>query len=178
MFGTCCRRRGSAASIVVVVLVLVLLAGGLWYFVFRSTPEKTVTNLLQAARRGDEERMAAYLTEGSRVEGNPIVGLTRHMAGEAEGEPQYTVGEREVTEERAVVPVEFPVSGTISTLTGMESLTVPYVLHREGRTWLVDTSDTQQEIANRIAGGAWDMVRRFIMRGGPMDEQEPGERNI
>jgi len=178
MFGTMHSRRGSAASAVIVVIVLIALAGGLWYFVLRSTPTKTVTSLLEAARMGDAQMMANYLTEDSSGEGDLVIGLTRRLTGDATGEPEYTVGEAEITENRAVVPVQFPVEGMISTLTGMETFTLPYVLNREGRTWLVDTNETQQEIGNRVAGGALEMFRRFISPGESTDGQEPGERHI
>ncbi|MGI5816782.1 MAG: hypothetical protein ACOX9R_01660 [Armatimonadota bacterium] len=162
------RRRGSAAGGVIVVLVLALAAGALWYFVLRSTPQKTVGGLLEAARVGDEQMMLEYLTPQSRSEPGLVIGLTRRLAGEPAGEPQYSIGEPVVGETTATVPVEFPVGNTIATLTGMRTLTVPYVLHREGQTWLVDTAATQEEIGRRLTDSALEMLRRFIMSGGPI----------
>ncbi|MFW5866924.1 MAG: hypothetical protein ACOCX2_03845 [Armatimonadota bacterium] len=178
MFHRISSRRGSAGSVVVVVIVLALLAGGLWYFVLRSTPEKTVTNLLEAVRLGDEQMAAAYLTEASAVEGNLVMGLTRRLAGEPTGEPQYTVGEAAILEDRATVAVEFPVGGTFRTLTGVESFTMPYVLQREGQTWLVDVPETQEEVGREITGGALDILRRFISPDDSPDDPTSGDRHI
>lgn len=160
------RRRGSAATVVVVVLVLALVAGGLWYFVLRSTPEKTVEQMLEAARMEDRDLMQQFMTD-REVEGAPIVvGLTLHLAGGGPGEPTYTIGEPEISDSIAQVPVQFPLEGTVTTLTGIDTFTMPYVLHREGQTWLVDVRDTQEELGRQAASGVMDVIRRFILPGG------------
>lgn len=167
MFRTLHSRRGSAATVVVVLLVLALIAGGLWYFVLRSTPEKTVTALLEAARVDDRELMNDYLTDRS-IDGAPLVtSLTTRLAGRGAGEPDYSIGEAEINGNRALVPVQFPLGDTISAIAGVDSFTMPYVLHREGRTWLVDAPDTQEELARQAAGGLLDAFRRFVLPGGP-----------
>ncbi|MBD3291462.1 MAG: hypothetical protein GF393_00950, partial [Armatimonadia bacterium] len=166
MFRTLHSRRGSAATVVVVVLVLALIAGGLWYFVLRSTPEKTVTGMLEAVRAGDEEALKAYLTEQSQEDAGLVLGLTRKLAGNATGKPRYTIDEPVISENVATVSVQFPLGDTISTLTGMETFNMPYVLHREGQTWLVDTADTQEELGKQFAGGVMNILRRFILPGG------------
>jgi hypothetical protein len=166
MFRKAHSRRGSAATAIIVILVLALIGGGVWYFVLRSTPEKTVGNLLEAARIGEDETMKDYLTEASRTDGGLVLGLTRRLVGDPTGEPEYTIGEPVIADGSATVPVEFPVGDTIATLTGRETFTVPYVLRKEGRTWLVDTADTREEIGRRVAGGALDTLRRFITPGG------------
>ncbi|MFW6438207.1 MAG: hypothetical protein ACOCZ7_04250 [Armatimonadota bacterium] len=178
MLQTASSRRGSAGSVIIVVLVIALLAGGLWYFVLRSTPEKTISQMLEATRLGDEQTAASYLTEGSTAEGNIVMGLTRRLAGEPTGEPQYIIGEATVLEDRATVPVEFPIGGTFRTLTGMESFTMPYVLQREGQTWLVDIAETQDEVANQVTGGALDILRRFISPDTSTGDEDSGERHI
>jgi hypothetical protein len=178
MFRTHDSRRGAAGSALVVVLVLAVLGAGLWYFVLRSTPKKTVTNLLEATRLGDEQMASDYLLEPTTAGESLVMGLTRRLVGDATGEPQYTVQEPDITEDRAIVPVQFPVEGTFRTLTGMESLTIPYVLHRQGRTWLVDVTETKEEIGREIAGGAMEMLQRFLSPGGAPEGAVPGERRI
>jgi len=166
MFRTLHRRRGSAMTVVVVVLVLALIAGGLWFFVLRSTPEKTVKGMLEAVRAGDEESLSSYLTERSKDSAPMVLGLTRKLTGGATAEPQYAIEEPAISENVATVSVQFPLGDTISTLTGMETFSMPYVLHREGQTWLVDAPDTQEELGRQFAGGIMNILRRFILPGG------------
>ncbi len=178
MFRSPHKRQGSAAGAVLVVILLALAAGGAWYFVFRSTPEKTVAAMLEAVRVGDQRTTAEYLTDVTATEGNIVMGLTRRLAADATGEPEYVIGEPEIVDDRATVPVQFPVGGTFRTLTGMESVTIPYVLHRQGRIWLVDVSDTQEEIGQRITDGALDMLRRLMPQEDSPEDPERGERHI
>jgi len=178
MFRTASSRRGAVGTVIVVLIVLALLAGGVWYFVLRSTPEKTVSNMLEAVRLGDEQMAADYLTEGSTAEGNIVMGLTRRLVGEPTGEPRYTIGEPTIMEDRATVPVEFPVGGTFRTITGMESFTMPYVLRKDGQTWLVDVPETQQEVATKITDGALGILRRFISPDESSGDEDSGDRHI
>jgi hypothetical protein len=172
------KRQGSVASGVTVVILLALAAGGAWYFVFRSTPVKTVANMLEAMRIGDQRATAEYLTDVTDAEGNLVMGLTRRLAGEPTEEPQYVIGEPEIVDDRATMPVQFPVGGTFRTLTGMESITIPYILHRQERVWLIDIPDTQEEIGQRITDGALDILRRLLPQEDAPEEPERGERHI
>lgn len=167
------RRRGSAAAVVVVILALALIAGGLWYFVFRSTPERTVTTLLEAARAGDEDAMRDCLTERSATGHEMVTALTRQLAGRDSAEPTWSIGESVVSEDRATVPVEFDVGGAASLIAG-DSITIPYVLHREGRIWLVDAPETQAEALRQAAGGLLEFFRQFILPGAPGGTFPPG----
>jgi hypothetical protein len=168
MFRTLHTRRGSAGTIVIVVLVLALIAGGLWYFVMRSTPEKTVRGMLEAARIEDRARMKEFMTD-RETQGPPIVmTLTLRLVGDGVGEPKYTIGEPEISENLAEVPVQFPLEGAFSTVTGIETFTMPYVLHREGQAWLVDIPDTREELARQAASGVMDGIRRFVLPGGAL----------
>jgi hypothetical protein len=160
------RRRGAAGTVVVILLVLALIVGGAWYFVWRSTPQKTVRMMLEAARVNDEETMKDYLTERSPEGASLVTALSLRLAGDAGGEPQYTIEEPEMTGERATVPVTFPIGDVIGAFLGRDEVTVPYVLHRENRRWLVDTADTTDEIGSRIAETTLDALKRFLFPGG------------
>ena len=179
MFRRMQRRRGSAASVILVILILALVAGGVWYFVLRSTPKKTVTAMLDAARTGGEALVMDYLTERSRGREQMVVTMTRRLAGTGTGEPEYTIGDATTGENTATVPVEFPLGSTVSTLTGRETITIPYVLHREERMWLVDTPDTQTEAARKLAGGLFDALKRFFLPHARGDAPaDSGDRRI
>jgi len=168
------RRRGSAAAAVIVILALALIAGGLWYFVLRSTPERTVTTLLEAARAGDEDAMRDCLTERSATAHEMVTALTRRLAGRDSAEPTWSIGETVVSDDRATVPVEFDLGGAASLIAGVDSVTVPYVLHREGRMWLVDAPDTHAEALRQAAGGLLEFFRQFIIPGAPGGTFPPG----
>ncbi len=170
MFHALHRKRRRAVTAVAVIIILALAAVALWYFVLRSTPHKTVSALLDAARKGDEVLMKDHFTERSAGKMDFVISMTRRLAGTEAGEPTYTIEEATVAEKTATVPVEFPISGTIATVTGRESVTVPYVLHREGRTWRVDAQDTQAEIADRFADSFFGALRRFFMPETPSGE--------
>ncbi len=166
MFRALHRRRGRAATVVVVILLLALIGGGVWYFVLRSTPEKTVGAFLEAARAGDEEAMQKYLTERSGDADSPTIGLARHLAGKPEGEPKYTVGEPDISEDTATVLVGFPLGDTAQLLAGKDTFTVPFVLHREGQTWLIDAPDTWEQTLKTGLGSLLQYFMRFMLPGG------------
>ena len=166
MFRLISGRHGGAESVVLIVIVLALAAASAWYFLLRSTPERSVTMMLEAARAGEEETMAEYLTARSPRGGTLPFILGRRLAGGPEGEPGYTVGEASIDNDRATVPVTFPLTGMTARLLGRDSVTVPYVLHREQGTWLVDTGDTTAEIRREIAGSTFDLIERFIVPEG------------
>ena len=160
------RRRGSAGTVVVVILVLALIAGGLWYFLLRSTPERAVSAFLEAARAGDDALMQEHLTERSGDEDSPTVGVAKHLAGEPEGEAKYTIGDAVIAESVATVPVEFPLGETAKLLAGKETFTVPFVVHREGQTWLVDAPDTWEKTLKSGLGALIQYFTRFMLPGG------------
>lgn len=155
-------RRGAAGTVVVIVLALIVVAGGLWFFLLRSTPERTMASMLEAARAGDQPAMRAHLTERSSDDGL-VVTLTRRLTGGPEGEPRYSVGEAQIEEDRATVTVTFPLGPAISAMTGRDSLTVPYVLHREDGQWLVDERDTAAAAGREITGGATGLMQDFLV---------------
>lgn len=159
------RRRGAAGTVVAIVVVLALIVGGAWYYIARSTPQKTVRMMLEAARVNDEETMKDYFTERSPEGPSLVTVLSLRLAGDAGGEPEYTIGEPEVEGERATVPVTFPIGDAIGAFLGQETVTVPYVLHGENRRWLVDTADTTDEIRSRIADTTLDALKRFLFPG-------------
>ncbi len=160
------RRRGSAATVVVVILVLALIGAGLWYFVLRSTPERAVSAFLEAARAADDALMQKHLTERSGDADSPTVGLAKHLAGKPEGEPKYTIGEPTISEDTATVPVEFPLGETAQLLAGKDTFTVPFVVHREGQTWLVDAPDTWEQTLKTGLGTLIQYFMRFLLPGG------------
>ena len=176
MVGRPGSRRGSAASVVVVLLAVALLGIGIWHFLLRSTPEKTLSQMLEAVRTGDEDTIRSHLTARSDAEGNLVMGLVRGLSGDPTGEPPYTIGESVVTDMRASVPVEFPLGDTFRRLTGKGSITIPFVLHRDGLTWLVDVPDTQDEVMQKVSDTMMDLIWRFVAPHAPPLNR--GERHI
>ncbi len=164
MFRYANAREGKAGTVLLTLLIIAAAGGGAWYFIIRSTPENSVAMMLEAARVNDQEKMNARLTARSRNDESLVIALSRALAGTSEDEPTYTVGEAEITDDRATVPVTFPLSGTAAVVIGRDTVTVPFVLHREGMTWLVDSEDTGGELRSEIAGSTLDLIERFLSR--------------
>lgn len=156
------RRGGGAGSVVLVALALAIVAGGLWYFLLRPTPERTVTQMLEALQANDHEAMRSNLTSRSDTSGSLVIALSQRLAGDLSDEPRFSVAEAQIDGDRATVPVTFKLGRTISAVIRRDSFTVPYVLHREGINWLVDEPDTATAIGEEITGGARELLERFF----------------
>ena len=144
------RRRRSGKALGTVFVVLLLIAAGMaagWYFLLRSTPERTVTELMEAVRRGDDEALAELFTTQSQ----PLI----DTMGAAGGGPQiwqlmlfgdeqsdYTVGSATMDGDQAKVPLTMQSPDAVREITGADQYTMTYVLIKEDGRWRVDIMAT------------------------------------
>lgn len=140
------RRRRSGKALGTVSVVLLLMAAGgaaAWYFFLRSTPERTVTEMMEAVKRGDDEAFAGLFTTQSQS-------LVGHI-GTAGGGPQiwqvmlfgdeqseYAVGSATIEGDQAEVPLTMQSPDMVREVTGEDEYTMTYVLIKEGGRWRVD----------------------------------------
>ncbi len=146
------RRTGAAVVIVVVIVAIVAIAGaGVWYFVLRSTPEKTLQTMFRAQMNGDVETVKACMTERSQIWARNMTGM---MGAVPEQDFEYTLGEAEIDGRRATVVVTFPLPEEISRYTGQTEMKVSYALQKENGAWKVDLQDTVSATTRALMGGA------------------------
>lgn len=161
MFRSSFSRRGAAATVVVIILLLIIAGGAVWYFVLRSTPEKTVNAALMAAvedNRGDVERLA---TADSRdMAAMYVSGMRRIIPPETpEGqEHPWVLDEAVIDGETARVPVTVTLPSGVEMIFGSDQMTLDHVLHYEEGVWRLDVRET----ASAMADSALDSIfRRF-----------------
>ncbi len=151
------RRRRSGGALGTVFVVLLLIAAALaagWYFFLRSTPERTVTELIEAVRRGDDEALPELFTAQSQ----PLI----DTIGAASGGPQmwqvmffgdeqseYTVGSAMIVGDQAKVPLTMQAPDMVRDLTGDDQYTMTYVLLKEDGRWRVDLLGTGRGVVQQ-----------------------------
>ncbi len=142
------RRSGKALGtvFVIVLFIAVGMAAG-WYFYLRSTPERTVTEMVEAARRGDDEALKALFTADSQsvvgtigaAGGGPPIWQVMLFGDE---QSEYTVGSATVDGDQAKVPLTMQSPDMIREITGADEYTMTYMLIKEGSEWRVDIMAT------------------------------------
>ena len=153
MYGS--RRSGAAVVIVIVIVAILAIAGaGVWWFVLRSTPEKTLRTMFAAQKRGDGEAFAACMTERSQAYASAVGNALANSPQEFE----YTLGDAEIDGDKATVPVTMPIPERVSQYSGQTEVTLKYALQKEGGAWKVDMQDTIAAMMGGLMGG---------MGGGP-----------
>ncbi len=162
------RRTGSAAVAVIVIVAVVAIAGAaVWYFMLRSTPEKTVAQMMEAQIRGDNETVKNCVTERSQHYLTMPGAMTRGITDGEDEDIEYTVGEAEIDGDRAKVPVTVPVAERVAQISGMKDMTFTYALRREDGRWKVDFEDTLMELMGNARRGLLEMMPR----AGPGNER-------
>jgi len=142
------RRSGKALGtvFVIVLFIAVGMAAG-WYFYLRSTPERTVTEMVEAARRGDDEMLKSLFTADSQsvvgtigaAGGGPPIWQVMLFGDE---QSEYTVGSATVDGDQAKVPLTMQSPDMIREITGADEYTMTYMLIKEGSEWRVDIMAT------------------------------------
>ena len=168
------RTGGSGKWIAVVVVVLVILgAGGVgaWYFLLRSTPERTLEQFMQASTRGDQEAVKACLSSESLEMadsfGDGMAGMgrgaPRTSAGDDAEKPEvdYTIGSAEVEGDKATVPLTLKMPEGVAQRTGTTEFKINYALVKEEGKWKVDLKATMAEMFR----GFGEQLRRQGMQG-------------
>ena len=145
------RARSGRARGVVLVLVLLIAAGAAaWYFLLRSTPERTVAEMIVAARSGERVMLLALFAENSQdlvtafggAAGGPPIWQQMLLGNE---QSAYTIGRATITGDRATVPLTMQAPDAIADLTDLREYTVDYALVREGWRWKVDVPATARD---------------------------------
>jgi len=159
------RTGGSGKWIAVVVVVLVIVgaggAGG-WYFLLRSTPERTLEQFLRAGMEGDRETVKACLSRESLEmadrfgDGMPGMGRAapRTSAGDDAEKPEvdYTIGSAEVEGDKATVPLTLKVPEAVAQRAGTTEFKMNYALVKEGGKWKIDFGATMREMMRGFGG--------------------------
>ncbi len=159
------RRTGAAVVIVIVIVAILAIAGaGVWWFVLRSTPEKTLHTMFRAQMAGDVETVRACMTERSQRWADRMGGMT---GGGSEQEFEYALGETEIDGDRATVPVTMPLPEQVTQYTGQTEITLKYSLHNEDGSWKVDMQDTMTGSIGGLMGLMGGMVGSGAAGGGP-----------
>lgn len=144
------RRTGSIATVVVIVLVLAAAGAAGWWFFLRSTPERTVRQLIAAQQEDNSEAFEALLTEETRGHAGVLRGITSSMTGD-DREPEYTVGETSIEGDSATVPVTFPAPEQLARV-GLTEMTVTYALSKEEGAWRVNVDETFKATIRGLSG--------------------------
>ena len=137
--------RSRAGILLGLVALAGLVAGGVWYVNYRSTPEKTVQELLVAFEADDQDAMRLLLTDVNQDKSLPWVFAVGKVARDV-AKPTFEVLEAQRSGAEAVVPVRITVSAA-----GLEiSPTRNLVLVREGWDWKLDVERTRQHALDEI----------------------------
>ena len=152
------RERGQGKVLGIVALLLLLAGGGgaYWFIAMRSTPEKTVQRYQDASKAGDQDALMATMCEQSKklLAGAPAAaGAIGKMPGAKAGDVQIEIGTATVTADKAEVPVTYKLGGEAAKgAGGMNSMTMPMALVKEGGEWKIDLMATTQAMFKNLKG--------------------------
>ena len=149
------RFGGSRVGLILALAaVLALVAGGVWYTQFRSTPEKTMQAIVDAAQADDDDLVRTYLCESSRdhsvVRNFPLSLIALpEKALRVDLNTTMTVGVAERYGDEAVVPVEVQVQ----VLGTRIARTLECVCVKEKWDWKLDLQKTRQRAVQGLLSG-------------------------
>jgi hypothetical protein len=141
---------GALVSIIVVVALVAIAGGAAWYFLLRSTPEKTVAKFLDAAQKGDTATVGTLMTEKSKSGADRVVAMFK------QDQPKpCAIGKSVVSGATVMVTATTPVPAQAAAfLGGKTSLDVPFVCVKEKGKWCIDMEQTVQAIVKNMMSGA------------------------
>ena len=170
------KSGGSAGKVIAIILVLAVIgAAAGWYFVLRSTPEKTMKLMLEASEKKDTAAVKTFFCAKDQKLLAAMPGGEMLPMGASPGEkPKYKIGTSTITGDKATIPVTFEIpKGSIPA--GMSvgpEMPMTFVLVKEEGTWKVDMQATMAEMFKGL--GLGDMMKGM---GDAMNEMpRPGRR--
>lgn len=150
------KTGSTATSMLYGIAALALFAAGVWYFMLRSTPERTVEAFLQAQAERDMRKMENLLTEDSKPWVTKI-GQVTTTATES-NEPAYEIGASHIDGDRATVPVTYPLPERAQHLTESGTFRLDYVLYLQENQWRIDLETTMKSLLESLMRGGEGMA--------------------
>jgi len=153
------KSGGSAGKIIAIILVLAIIgAAAGWYFVLRSTPEKTMKLMLEASEKKDTAAVTALFCAKDQKSLESMGGGDMFPMGASPGagkEPKYKIGTSTITGDKATIPVTFEMPK--ASMPAMPDMTMTFALVKEEGAWKVDMQATMAEMFKGL--GLGDMMK-------------------
>ena len=131
--------------LIVIAVILVAVGGGVWFVHFRSTPEKTVHEIIAAFEADSDDAVRLLLTESSRDKSLDFI-FTVSRAARNATKPRFEVLEAMRSGDEATVPVRIVIETGAVTV----APTVNWVLVREDWIWKLDVDLTKKRALDDI----------------------------
>jgi len=170
------KSGGSAVKIIAIILVLAVIgAAAGWYFVLRSTPEKTMKLMLEASEKKDTAAVKALFCAKDQkllaaIPGGDKALFPASSSPGAGEKPKYKIGTSTITGDKATIPVTFEMPK--ASMPAMPDMTMTFALVKEEGAWKVDMQATMAEMFKGL--GLGDMMKGM---GDAMNEMpRPGRR--